>query len=1011
MAGTHSSFNPEALLRETAWMHDLARSLVGDTGRAGDLVQQTWLRALQRPPQDMRSLRGWLATVLRNVLLRDIRDEKSRRQREQRVARSEKLPATPEQALERAETQQLLVDLVIKLEEPYRSAVLLRFFEDMTPEEIARAENVHVTTIRRHLRVGIDRLRAQLDARHAGDRNAWYAVLIPFIDIDGVRIGTGSALATTGGSGATLFSALGYVGGLLAMKKVIVSSVLLVVLFGIVLVTVDVTRQQIGPEDLIRVTAPSPPTESTESEVAGSLAQPKAVRGAILAGGTFDANSGLGVEGVTFVLRSREESNGVSLKTKTDPRGAFRFDDVAPGDYILEPIEMPTGYRIPIPNSDDASREITLEAGEIRDGVHLTLLREVPLRGKVIEYGAGVSTPAVGAHVVVVGGPDCAELQETVAAADGTFAFHGLAPLENFHLAAEKNGFRTRTRDRPLNAEGQTKVVLAIDICEDPASVSGRVVDLDGEPLAKMRVLAQNGPPNSQNVLIDGFAMTDAEGRFKMTHLIPGTFNFNLTPHDLPERGYEWGRLELEAGEEVTDLELVYDRVYSISGGVYNPDDEPIAGVKVGAGGETVTTDATGQFVITRLGPHDYTLEASAKNYTDGRIRGVAAGSENVDFVLKPSGYEILGRVLDAETHEPLTQFELSWDKWPDSWGSPHLYSGNIYHYRPFSSPDGRFTFRDFERTNRPWKLLLVARAKGFASALELIDLEESRYDDERVIYVQPDGDLVGVVQDAEGFPVSAAEIYYQHVVRKIGTFDDNRTVARTVDDGFFTIASFPQGGQEIAVYHADFARYFVEVPPHDSRTRPFEIVMTPGGAVTGRVLPMPEASSVRVSVVTDRWRLQRTDVNEDGTFALEKIPPQNGTVRLSVSYGDLVGASDCNRYTLIERPVMVKVGQTTETDFRLQEATSALQGNIQTGYSLIESIEVATVITTESGVEKHFVHADGAGTYILDRLPVGEAAVTVTVKSQDGKKQASSPFKVHIGNGETLTRDFDLSH
>ena len=65
--------------------------------------------------------------------------------------------------------------------------------------------------------------------------------------------------------------------------------------------------------------------------------------------------------------------------------------------------------------------------------------------------------------------------------------------------------------------------------------------------------------------------MTDAEGRFKLSHLTPGSFNFNLTPHDLPERGYEWGRLKLEAGEEVTDLELVYDRVYSISGGVYDP--------------------------------------------------------------------------------------------------------------------------------------------------------------------------------------------------------------------------------------------------------------------------------------------------------------------------------------------------------------------------------------------------------------------------------------------------------
>jgi protocatechuate 3,4-dioxygenase beta subunit len=791
------------------------------------------------------------------------------------------------------------------------------------------------------------------------------------------------------------------------MKKLAVT--LLVVLCGIGVVTFYLTDPRIGREEPILSTGVTPPAESAEDQAAVAVTQVETVRNAVLAGGAYDAHSGAGVDGVALILRSRQEAPGARLETRTDPTGAFRFEEVVPGDYTLERLGAPAGYRIPMPNSEDVSIQLTFGAGEVREGVKLTLLSEVPLRGKVIEHRAPETAPAFGASVVLVGGPDFAELQETVAGEDGTFAFHGLGPLDSFHLTAEKDGFRTRTRDRPLSEEGQIDVVLIIDTCEDPASVSGRVVDLERRPLAQMRVLAQNGPPNSQMVRFDGFGMTDAEGRFKLSHLVPGSFNFNLTPHDLPERGYEWGRLKLEAGEEVTDLELVYDRVYSISGGVYDPEGEPIAGARIRGGG-TAVTDANGQYSITRLGPHVYDLEASAGNHTDGRIRGVPAGSDKIDFVLTPSSYEIYGRVLDAETHEPLTEFELSWDRWPESWGSPHLHSGNIYRYRSFSSPDGSFRIEDSRRVNWASKLLLVARAKGSASAFELIDLNESGSDDKRAIYLKPDGDLRGLVRDAEGAPVAAAEIYYHHVVRKIDHFDVERALARTADDGSFTIASFPQERQEIAIDHADFAPYFVEVPPHERRTGPLEITMTQGGVVRGRVIPVPEASSIRVVVSQDPWRTQRTEVKPDGTFVLEKVSPQKGAAQLWITHDDLTVVNHSHRFALIDRPVTVEVGKTTEIDFRLAETTSAVQGKIQLGDLKAETVRVEAVFTTESGVEKHHVLADADGTYLLNRLPPGDATVTVTAQSQSGNEKASSPVRMRIGSRQTLTCDFDLS-
>ena len=56
----------EELLEHEGWVQGLARSLVHDPAAAEDLVQETWLAALRRPPMNDRPLRPWLGRVVRN---------------------------------------------------------------------------------------------------------------------------------------------------------------------------------------------------------------------------------------------------------------------------------------------------------------------------------------------------------------------------------------------------------------------------------------------------------------------------------------------------------------------------------------------------------------------------------------------------------------------------------------------------------------------------------------------------------------------------------------------------------------------------------------------------------------------------------------------------------------------------------------------------------------------------------------------------------------------------------
>jgi DNA-directed RNA polymerase specialized sigma24 family protein len=75
--------------------------------------------------------------------------------------------------------QRLVAELILELEEPYRSTVLLRFYEERTASEIARREGVAAATVRWRLKEGLGRLRARLDERHQGQRRAWVLAMAP----------------------------------------------------------------------------------------------------------------------------------------------------------------------------------------------------------------------------------------------------------------------------------------------------------------------------------------------------------------------------------------------------------------------------------------------------------------------------------------------------------------------------------------------------------------------------------------------------------------------------------------------------------------------------------------------------------------------------------------------------------------------------------------------------------------------------------------------------------------
>lgn len=179
MRDSDPTLSVDQLLGHTAWARRLALALVRDEASADDLLQETWLAAMRRPPADGSSPRAWLASVMRRLANRGRERDGARGRRERETARPEAQPGT-DQLIERAARHREVVEEVLALDEPYRQVLLLRHFEELPPRRIAALLDLPIATVSTRLQRGQARLRERLEARYGGD-GRWCLALGPLL--------------------------------------------------------------------------------------------------------------------------------------------------------------------------------------------------------------------------------------------------------------------------------------------------------------------------------------------------------------------------------------------------------------------------------------------------------------------------------------------------------------------------------------------------------------------------------------------------------------------------------------------------------------------------------------------------------------------------------------------------------------------------------------------------------------------------------------------------------------
>lgn len=394
---------------DLTWLAGLAQALLGERAAAEDLAQDAALAALVGPMPPGVPRRAWLRAVAQRLAARRFRGDGRRAWREKEVARPEAMPDSAE-LVERAEVAEQVTGAARRLPEPYRRAILLRFLEGRSTEEIAKEEGSPADTVRWRVRRGLEMLRTDLMREHDRDWSSWSVLLMPL-----ARLRGDAGLAAAGAPGVSA----GTVASMMAMKA------------------------------------------------------------------TMAVAAVLGCVGIWLAWGTEESTPELGL-TAGDVEVAQRPDRGKPVDEVSIPGVAPAGERLTLADEADASEA----PAESNQGTG-------DLWGRVVdEQGAAVAGATVYVFPALTGDREEQKLGPVVArtSSDWQGAFRiAAAEIESgafgergLDLGAVANGYLRRVVPKVLDAQDEDGLVVVL---EAGRVLAGRVVDLDGAPVADLELL------------------------------------------------------------------------------------------------------------------------------------------------------------------------------------------------------------------------------------------------------------------------------------------------------------------------------------------------------------------------------------------------------------------------------------------------------------------------------------------------------------------------------------------
>jgi RNA polymerase sigma factor (sigma-70 family) len=674
----------DELMSELAWLKRLAVALVRDESDANDLVQETWLVAAEHAPTDGRPLKPWLSRVALNLVRMRSRSAKRRSGREAAVESFVESSPTPDELVSRVDAQRVVVNEVMRLAEPYRTTVLLHFFQDLSSAEIARRSGIPEGTVRRRLKTALDELRNRLHAEERKTGRAVVGVLAPLA-------------AKQGAAGSAVL-------GVVVVKKAIA---IIVVVVGLLLVGAHFYKRRGNDKPTVAAQLGSGASHTVGAAanastahvtvavadeagpVANAVVRCALVDGGIVIGKTAtDGNASVELAAGEWSIAAsaeRHEPAATTLRVEaghddrarivlasggrtvtgvvTDATGgvvagaridAAKLDlHAKTGRAVAVAFTDPTGhYKLAVgggavivaaSHPAYAAQERYVDLGSTGATANFALVPGGVIEGVVRD--AQTKQPVAGAVVYVE--RDAASLElgdsndgEMKADGAGQFRFAGLRP-GNYDLRARAGARISRA---PVSidlgvAEQQTAVVVLIG---SAATIRGKVVDGNGSPVAKVTVHASGAGP-------DETATSDDTGAFGFEGLSPGRWQLTGTSERYLADG---GAIVPLAKTDVVGVVVRVRGGIAVAGHVEPRElcDVEIAQVDPTDAfrHDSMTTGPDGSFRFSPFAPDKATLSARCPNGDEGTSEIVVATSSGDNVVRVAPGGSIEGRIVDA---------------------------------------------------------------------------------------------------------------------------------------------------------------------------------------------------------------------------------------------------------------------------------------------------------------------------------------------------------------------------
>lgn len=683
----------DALLQHAGYLRRLARSLLGGDGYEDDVVQQAWLAALTRPRGSIRAPRSWLAAAVRQISWRRRRERSRRESRERRAAVAETdHGATADDGEARVAALRRVLDVVSNLRDPYRDAILRRYFDDQSFTAIAAARGVSEATARTWVHRGLKELRARLDPPHADARRAFLVALAPTagFSLAGAQAAAiGSAAALTGGGSP--WPIIGW--WLMKSKNVLTMLMVLAASIGIGVwqwsarepdpLAAIVVREPTAADRAATPPDPSPIEEPGAAERRVQAADPVAALADWTVLGSCHAADGRAIAGVPVRLRRLAGLVGLSTPAEevqllaeilvhSGEDGAFSWPQPTPaGPCTVEAIADPTAGWY-------CQRQLHFVVeGSAAPRFDLTVY---PLDGRLTGSVLDEQSAPIASAVMV------ASDQRATTDAQGRFELPVPAAIGLRRVVTYADGFAMRMTTLEFPGSGQRRE-LEIRLVRE-LRVTGTVRDAAGQPIVAARIHDLMNPT--------AVATTDEQGRYTLGHLDPGDAFHLITAY---KPGLLADSSAVDQGVDPLHCDFVLGAGVTVSGRVTDADGHPLPGVRLAfqerEGHDTFScaTDGAGAFEC-RVSPGELDLTSRLAGFAPDlrRIDVPAAASvfAPLDIVLG-RGHFVGGRVID-DLGSPVANAELWFECGMNRGVGEKVRTDATGRFRAEGLPDGRLT-------------------------------------------------------------------------------------------------------------------------------------------------------------------------------------------------------------------------------------------------------------------------------------------------------------------------------